>query len=62
MKNKEYVELTFIKCPNCGYNHKEENVKHYGTCTGCKRTLDEKAKFEYEMVCRLRLWKGKKWY
>ena len=62
MRNKEYKQLTWIVCPRCGYNNKEENVRRYGTCTGCRHTLDGKSKFEYEMSCRLKLWKGKKWY
>ena len=62
MKNKEYKQLTWIVCPNCGYNNKEENIKKYGTCTGCRQTIDKKSKFEYEMIRRLKLWKGKKWW
>lgn len=48
---------TNIKCPNCKYQNKIENVKRYGTCKLCETILDEKAKFEYEMYCRLRLWR-----
>lgn len=62
MKNNKSKTITWIKCPYCGYNNKEEKVKHYGTCTGCRQVIDKKANFEYEMICRLKLWKGKKWY
>lgn len=48
-----------IKCPYCNYENHEFNVKTYGTCTRCKKVLDEKAKFKYEMNKKLRLWKGK---
>lgn len=62
MKNKDFKPLEWIVCPNCGYNNSEKNVNKYGTCTGCRHVLDEKAKYKYEMVCRLKLWKGKKWF
>ena len=61
MKNKEYKPLEFVVCPYCNYNNKPENAKKYGTCTRCKQIIDAKSKFQYEMVCRLKLWKGKKW-
>lgn len=48
-----------IKCPYCEYSNKPFNVKKYGTCTGCKKLLDEKAKFKHEMYERLRLWRKK---
>ena len=57
MKKDEYIPG--IKCPYCGYENKKHNVKIYGTCTGCRNTLDEKAKFKYEMSKRLRLWRYK---
>lgn len=44
----------------CGYNNKMKNVKIYGTCTKCGKTLDEKARFRYEMFCKLNLWRYKK--
>ena len=58
MKKDEKI-IEFVKC-ECGYNNLPENVKKYGTCRRCNKVLDEKAKFEYEMVCRLRLWRKKK--
>ena len=60
MKNKDYKTFYWVVCPYCGYNNKKENVKRYGTCTGCRKTIDEKAKYDYEMTCRLRLWRGRK--
>lgn len=59
MKNKKFKQLVFIKCPYCGYNNKKENVNKYGTCTGCKKTIDGRAKYKYEMICRLKLWRKK---
>ena len=44
----------------CGYSNKKENVKRYGTCTRCRKVLDKKAKYMYEMYTRLRLWRRKK--
>lgn len=48
-----------IKCDNCGYFNQKCNVDKYGTCKLCGKTLDKKAKFDYEMFCRLRLWRKK---
>ena len=56
-RNKSYKDKLVV-C-KCGYNNKLINVKRYGTCTRCGAVLDEKAKFEYEMVVRLRLWRKK---
>lgn len=56
MEKKIHEEI--IKC-ECGYNNKWFNVKKYGTCTRCKKVLDKKTKFEYEMYNRLRLWRSK---
>ena len=47
------------KCDNCGYFNQKCNVDRYGTCKLCGKTLDKKAKFDYEMFCRLRLWRKK---
>ena len=57
-KKNKYIEL--IKCPKCEYCNQIENAKKYGTCTRCGAVIDPKAKFEYEMVTKLRLWR-KKW-
>ncbi len=56
MKKEKFVPG--IKC-ECGYQNKEFNVRTYGTCTRCGKVLDSKAKFNYEMFTRLRLWRGK---
>lgn len=60
MKKKEKKIIPLIKC-ECGYNNQPHNVEVYGTCNGCKKVLDEKAKFRYDMNKKLRLWRGKKW-
>lgn len=60
---KEYkliTELENIKCDVCGYQNHRENVDRYGTCKLCGKTLDEKAKYKYEMFCRLKMWRGEK--
>lgn len=41
-------ELDLIKCP-CKYYNKRKYVNIYGTCRGCGRVLDLKAKYKYEM-------------
>ena len=56
---KDKVIVEFVDC-ECGYHNQPKNVKRYGTCTGCGRVLDKKAKFEYEMYCKLNLWRYKK--
>lgn len=57
-KKKDPAFLKGTKC-ECGYFNQEQNVKRYGCCKGCGKTLDSKAKFEYEMYCRLRMWRKK---
>lgn len=58
MKKKDNSFLRGTKC-ECGYFNQEHNVKKYGTCNGCGKVIDEKAKFDYEMFCKLRLWRKK---
>lgn len=41
-------ELDLIKC-RCKYYNKRKNVEIYGTCRGCGRVLDLKAKYAYEL-------------
>lgn len=40
--------LDLIKC-RCKYYNKRKYVKIYGTCRGCGRVLDLKAKYAYEL-------------
>lgn len=56
---KKKKEIPNIVC-DCGYQNKPEMVKRYGTCRLCGKTLDKKAKYEYEMFVRLHLWRNKK--
>lgn len=59
MKKKDKSKpLDLVKC-ECGYQNKTYNVKKYGTCTRCGKVLDQKAKFDYEMYIKLRLWNKK---
>lgn len=53
-------EEIMIKCPICKYQNPLKNVERYGSCKLCKYVLDPKAKYKYEMYCRLKLWKSKK--
>lgn len=55
MKNKKEKHII---C-ECGYQNKPFNVKIWGTCTRCRKILDEKAYFKYQMNKKLRLWRGK---
>lgn len=57
MTKKKKVLMEHIIC-ECGYHNKPWNVKMYGTCTRCRKVLDPKAKYKYEMNKRLRLWRG----
>ena len=59
MTKKDDSFLRGTKCKECGYFNQEENVKRYGTCRRCGIVLDAKAKFDYEMFCRLRRWRKK---
>ena len=56
MKKKKDI---FIDCPVCHYKNKLDNVKRYGSCKLCETVLDNKAKYRYEMYCRLHLWSKK---
>lgn len=60
MKKKHKEDLGLIKC-ECGYNNKPIYVSVYGSCLRCKRVLDEKAKFKYDMKRKMRLWRNEKW-
>lgn len=55
---KERIKTEHVIC-ECGYHNQPWNVKRYGTCTGCGKVLDKKAKFDYEMLIKLRLWRKK---
>lgn len=55
---KDIKPLDNIKC-ECGYQNHKENVQVFGTCRGCGKVLDSKAKYKYEMNKKLKLWRGK---
>ena len=57
--SKEEFYSQFVIC-ECGYHNKKNQIKKYGTCNFCGKVLDPRAKLEYEIVCRCRLWKDKK--
>ena len=57
-KKKQMVQHVICEC---GYYNQPENVSFFGTCTRCRKVLDPKAKFRYDMYKKLRLWKGKRW-
>lgn len=52
-------KIELINC-SCGYHNQPDNVKRYGTCRGCGKVLDKKAKFDYEMFCKLHRWRKKR--
>lgn len=58
MNEANIKKLKLVPC-ECGYNNKEYNIKRYGTCTRCGKVLDKKARFDYEMICKLKLWRKK---
>lgn len=51
-------ELKIVRCQKCGKYNSKIYLKKYGTCL-CGNVLDKKAKFQYEMNKKLRLWRGK---
>lgn len=55
-KNNGFEDGTLCKC---GYFNQKFNIDRYGTCKGCGEVLDPKAKYKYEMFCRLKLWRKK---
>jgi ribosomal protein L37AE/L43A len=57
-KKKKVWEPNII-CDKCGYQNHKRFVDIYGTCHLCGNVLNKKAKYEYEMVKRLYLWRGK---
>ena len=57
MKKHKVEDLGNVKCDVCGYQNHKENVRKYGTCKLCGKTLDPKAKYNYEMFIRLRRWR-----
>lgn len=56
---KKKKKIPNIDC-ECGYSNHADMIKIYGTCKLCGKTLDKKAKYEYEMFTRLHLWRNKK--
>ena len=52
-------KIELVDC-SCGYHNQPDNVKRYGTCRGCGKILDKKAKFDYEMFCKLHRWRKKR--
>lgn len=48
--------LGIIKC-ECGYYNHKDKIQKYGTCKFCGKVLDKKAKYDYEMNKRLKLWR-----
>lgn len=53
-KRKDFLDNVICEC---GYQNHKESVKRYGTCKLCGKVLDPRAKFDYEMFCKLRLWR-----
>ncbi len=62
MRNKKNIEksLNLIKCDECSYYNHKSNIEKYGTCLRCGSVLNKKAKFDYEMFCKLRMWRNHK--
>ena len=57
-RKKKLKPLDNIIC-ECGYQNHKTAIQTFGVCKGCGKVLDPKAKFNYEMYCRLRLWRKK---
>ena len=56
-QKEKWLKDNFLIC-GCGYHNKKEWTSYFGTCNRCRKVLDKKAYFKYEMNKRLRLWKG----
>ena len=56
-KDKHFFDK-MTKCPRCGKWSKKTYINIYGSCL-CGKVLDEKAKFRYEMFCKLHMWRNK---
>lgn len=56
MEDNIEEKLKIMKCNKCGKYSSLNLVKTYGTCL-CGNVLDPKAKFHYEMIKKLRLWR-----
>lgn len=57
-KKDEHFYDKMIKCDKCGKWSKKDFVDMYGSCL-CGNILDKKAKYRYEMFCKLHLWRNK---
>lgn len=55
-KDKSFEDGTLCKC---GYFNQKFNLDRYGTCKMCGEVLDSKAKYKYEIFCRLKMWRKK---
>ena len=42
---KDKSGLDNIICPECNYNNHKDAIMRYGTCKGCGKVLDKKAKY-----------------
>lgn len=58
MRRDKHFFDKMIQCPKCQKWSKRSYIKTYGTCL-CGETLDQKAKFRYEMFMKLHLWRYK---
>ena len=56
-RDKHFYEK-MVQCQRCGKWSKKSYIDIYGTCL-CGEVLDERAKFKYEMFCKLHLWRNK---
>ncbi len=53
------MKIKWEVCPECGYYNIKGLVDRFGTCKRCKKVLNQKAKYHYEMFKRLKLWRSK---
>ena len=60
MKKKKKFINTNVICDKCGYQNNPNYINFSGICHGCGKVLDEKAKFKFEMIKKMQLWRGKR--
>lgn len=51
--HEEFMKKNFIRC-SCGYTNKKENVEKYGTCTNCKKIIDNKCFFKRKLKIEIK--------
>lgn len=60
MEKGEFIKENFITC-ECGYNNYKQAIDTYGTCCRCKKVLNARAYFRYQLKKATRSSRRKVW-